>query len=401
MRQALRVIGIAVVVVVILAIIQIVRPVPNPTIALATGRSPAIAGSLPRIAWPSAGEAALAVEGVGSLGTSGGNAPIPIGSVAKLMTAYIVLLQHPLSLNQNGPSVTITQKEAQEFQTELSQQQSVVAVSAGERLTELQLLQGMLIPSGNNLAQVLARWVSGNQSAFVAQMNVEARKLGLRNTHYADASGLSPLTVSSASDQLRLAELLMKNPVFAAIVASPQVDLPVAGLVYNYNGQVGHGGIIGIKTGSTLQAGGCFVFARAGTVNGQPVTIVGAVLGQGLTSPSGPLQVALNEGVALASEALAVVHPVRLVHAGQTIAWVRAPWAPEVSVPAASTVEFLGWPGLHASLTVTEKALGTRVASGQKVGRATWRMGDQSVTMTLRTAGSIAPPGLRYKVSRL
>lgn len=400
MRGALRVLGIIVLLALVLGVVQIARPVPKPTLSLAPSASPTIAGTPPHISWPTSGEAAVAAQGVGWFGTSGGNTPIPIGSVAKMMTALVVLTKYPLSPGQSGPSVQITARDVQQWRTEASQQQSTVAVAAGEKLTELQLLQGLLIPSGNNLAQVLARWVAGSQSAFVAEMNAQARRLGLRSAHYADASGLSPQTVSDAADQLRLAEKLMQNPVFAAIVASPQVTLPVAGLLYNYDYAVGHNGIVGIKTGSTLAAGGCFVFARSGSVNGRPVTIVGAVLGQGQGTVQ-PLQTALDEGVSLSAQALSAVRAVRIEHAGQTVAWLQAPWHAPVAVTADAPVEFLGWPGLHVSLRVRPRSLGTHVPSGAAVGTATWSLGQQSARATLHAAGGIPAPGLRWKLSRL
>lgn len=404
MRGALRLIGIVVIVVLVLAVVQIVRPVPTPVLAMASGTSTRISGAAPRITWPSTGEAAVAVQGVGWMGSSGGNTPIPIGSVAKLMTAYVVLKAHPLGPGQNGPTLTLTAADQQEAMTEYNQNQSVVLVQAGEKLTELQILQGLLIPSGNNMAQLLANWVSGSQSAFVAQMNQTAKSLGLKHTTYADASGLSPQTVSTASDQVKLAEILMKNPVFAQIVASPQVDLPApAGLVYNYDKEVGKNGVIGIKTGSTLQAGGCWVFARSGSApGGQPVTVVGAVFGVQPTTPTqSMLEIALADGVQISGQAIAAVRSVQVAKAGQTVGWIRAPWTGAAPVVATKSVQFLGWSGLHATIGVQPKPLGTEVASGATIGTATYHLGDQKALVPLRARGTIAAPGLRWKLSRL
>jgi serine-type D-Ala-D-Ala carboxypeptidase (penicillin-binding protein 5/6) len=69
----------------------------------------------------------------------------------------------------------------------------------GENLTELQALQAMLIPSGNNIASLLARWEAGSHAAFVARMNAPADSLGLRSTRHADVSGADPATASTAA----------------------------------------------------------------------------------------------------------------------------------------------------------------------------------------------------------
>jgi serine-type D-Ala-D-Ala carboxypeptidase (penicillin-binding protein 5/6) len=69
----------------------------------------------------------------------------------------------------------------------------------GEKLTELQALQAMLIPSGNNIASLLARWDAGSQAAFVAKMNFAVGPLGLRSTRCADVSGADPATASTVA----------------------------------------------------------------------------------------------------------------------------------------------------------------------------------------------------------
>jgi serine-type D-Ala-D-Ala carboxypeptidase (penicillin-binding protein 5/6) len=157
--------------------------------------------------------------------------------------------------------------------------QSVVKVAAAEKLTERQALEALLIPSGNNIASLLARWDAGSEAAFAAKMNTRARQLGLRSTRYADASGADPATVSTAAGQFRLTVAALQIPAFPQIVALPQVTLPVAGVAYNVNAGLGHDGITGVKTGSSSQAGGCLAFAAIRTVAGSPVTIVGVVLG--------------------------------------------------------------------------------------------------------------------------
>jgi len=86
--------------------------------------------------------------------------------------------------------------------------------------------------------------------------------------------------VSTAADQVRIAERAMRLPVFANIVATPSATLPVAGTVHNTNTLLGRNGFVGVKTGSDKAAGGCFAFRAIRLVHGKRTTITGVVLGQ-------------------------------------------------------------------------------------------------------------------------
>ena len=252
--------------------VQLVRPVPPMTLTASITTMRVLPGVAPRPDWPGQAEAAIGLPGTGLLGTHGSSQPAPIASLAKIMTAYLVLSGHPLPAGGSGPVITVTAADAAAYASDRRQGQSVVKVIPGETLTERQALEAMLIPSGNNVAWMLARWDAGSEGAFVAKMNARARSLGLRQTRYADASGADPATVSTAADQFRLTVRAMQIPAFRQIVAMPQVTLPVAGLAYNVNAALGHDGIVGVKTGSSSQAGGCLAFAATRTVAGGTTT---------------------------------------------------------------------------------------------------------------------------------
>ena len=244
------------------------------------------------VSWPLQGEAAL-VLGDGRPTASPEQQPVPIASVAKVMTAYLVLERYPLSGTEDGFSVTITEAQAQAEAQDRSENQSVVAVAAGEQLTERQLLEALLIPSGNNIAWILAAQVAGSETGFVAGMNAEARALGMAHTTYTDPSGWEPGTVSTASDQLRVFQAAMRFPVFCQIVSMPNVTLPVAGTLSNFNPLIADG--YAGKTGSDSAAGGCLAFFTHTTVGGRRVTAVGVVLGQGQGSDTQAILAAAGE----------------------------------------------------------------------------------------------------------
>jgi D-alanyl-D-alanine carboxypeptidase (penicillin-binding protein 5/6) len=232
------------------------------------------------LAWPDEGQAAVAVGGIGTLGASGGHTPVPIASLAKVMTAYLVLRDDPLEPGEEGFEVEITPADVEDVQRRLEENQSVVAVEAGEVLSERQALEALLLPSANNVAALLALHEAGSVEAFVAEMNEAAAELGMGETHYSDPSGFEDTTVSTASDQLKLGRAAMADPTFAEIVAMPSTVLPVVGEVANFNALVGQEGFVGIKTGSHRAAGGCLLFARRIHVDGRTRTVLGAVLGQ-------------------------------------------------------------------------------------------------------------------------
>ncbi|HEY1516498.1 MAG TPA: hypothetical protein VGF91_08770 [Solirubrobacteraceae bacterium] len=232
----------------------------------------------PAVSWPQQGQAAL-VLGNGRPAASPREQPAAIASLAKVMTAYLILKRYPLSGAQDGFTIMITAAEAQAEAQDADLDQSVVAVRAGEQLTERQLLEALLIPSGNNIARLLANVVAGSQTRFLAEMNAEARTLGMDHTIYTDPSGWDPGTVSTAVDQLRVFQLAMRFPIFRRIVSTPSVTLPVAGTLTNFHPLIADG--YGGKTGSDSAARGCLAFFTSATVGGRPVTAVGVVMGQG------------------------------------------------------------------------------------------------------------------------
>jgi D-alanyl-D-alanine carboxypeptidase (penicillin-binding protein 5/6) len=236
--------------------------------------------ALPSTVWPAFGQAAFVLTGQSQIQAGPNQHAAPIASVAKVMTAYLVLRDHPLGLGQDGPTIMLTDADVADTDRRRGQQESVVSVAAGERLTERQALQALLLPSANNIAAVLARWDAGSADRFVARMNATARSLGMTHTRYTDPSGYDDATASTAADQVRIVDRAMRLPVFASIVATPNATLPVAGTVHNTNTLLGHNGFVGVKTGSDAAAGGCFAFRAIRWIDGKRTTITGVVLGQ-------------------------------------------------------------------------------------------------------------------------
>lgn len=229
--------------------------------------------------WPLRGQGAYVV-GDGRPVASPHQRPVPIASVAKVMTAYVILRHHPLSAADGGPRFVVSQDDASDTVARRRDGQSVVDVRAGEQLTERDALMAILLPSANNVAVLAARQVSGSVPAFVAEMNRAARALGMSHTTYTDPSGYDDGTVSTALDQLRLARVVAKDPVLAGMMATRTYRLPVAGVVTNTNALLGHDGFVGMKTGSDQAAGGCLMFRAVWPTASGTQSVTGVVLGQ-------------------------------------------------------------------------------------------------------------------------
>src|SRR3954453_1812587 len=352
---------------------QWTRGVPDQQVEAHYASTVTAPGTAAKLPWPREGQAAVAVEGGGTMSYPvTGLKPAPIASLAKMMTAYQVLTDHPLGAHGNGPTLRVTKADVTDYQQRAHQQQSVLAVRAGEKLSEYKALEALLIPSANNVAVMLARWDAGSTQKFVAKMNATAKELGLTNTHYADPDGTSAQTASTAVDQLTLAQKAMTSPTFAKIVRQPVATFPVAGQLFNYDYEIGHHGFIGIKTGSHAAAGGCWAFAARRTVDGKPSVVYGVVLGQHAKKTGGLIQPALALGRRLADAAPKVVRRVTLVTGHTTVGTLRAPWRDDVPLVTSKEISVVASPGQkYAAQLSLHVPSSDHVSAGTAVGTLT------------------------------
>ena len=413
------------------------RPVPH----VVSTAMVVVPGTPPSLPWPAKGQGAIAVPSIRYSAQSGAEAPVPIASLTKMTTAVVVLRDHPLPPGSDGPVITVTAADAAEYQTELHNDESSVAIQTGESLTERQMLEGLLTQSANDIAYSLAAWDAGSVSTFVGRMNALANSLGATDTHYVDASGYDPKSVSSASDVLRVASAGMAIPAFAQIVALTTVDLPLVGTLHNIVSEVGTDGVVGIKSGYTSEAGACMVLAANRMIEGRSVLVLVAVLGQptppptlpksttatttttttttgpaapaapattGPPSPTTTTTIPLNDlpiadpfkfarppTDALLAATQAAVTPVTVATAGQVVGSVVSIWGGRphpALVVMASTARLPGWPGQTvASMTrLATIAPGSRAGAPLPAVRAplSWKKGGASAESLRRRAPS-------------
>ncbi len=347
------------------------------------------------LSWPSQGSAAVSVGGVGLIDSTANDRPRAIASLVKVMTAYVVLKDHPLKQGEQGAAVQVQAADVQLYRQQLANGESVVAVKEGDNISELQLLQGLLVPSGNNYAYMLANWNSGSVEAFVQRMNDEAKALGMTDSRYTDPSGVSPASVSTARDQLKLAEAAMADPTFAAVVGLKQAELPAVGVVYNVNSQLGQPNLAGIKTGWTDEAGACYLVAINWQSGDTRTTIFSAVLGQDTLVDA---YAATSRLVNSARDGLQVVS---ILNRGTVVAALSNDWGGQTTAVPAADVTFILWPGLAVATKLQPALTGSTVRRGAEVGKVVVTAGAQHREVTLLAQEKLTSAPLSWRLTRL
>jgi serine-type D-Ala-D-Ala carboxypeptidase (penicillin-binding protein 5/6) len=224
----------------------------------------------------------------------------PIGSIAKVMTALVVIRAGNLGRQIRVPKAVIAY--VGRYQADSA------GLYPGDVLTAQQLLEAMLLPSGCDAAYTLATAYGPGMPAFLAKMNATAQQLGMTHTHFTSPDGLPyPTefsTFSTPADLLTLGLAAMKSPVFRSVVAQHIYQIPKGPGHHHYwwqntNDLIGsYPGADGIKTGYTNAALHCLLFeaSRGG------LTLIGDVLGSPATGPASGADAAarvLNWGFSL------------------------------------------------------------------------------------------------------
>ncbi|MGC0376674.1 D-alanyl-D-alanine carboxypeptidase [Streptomyces sp. SAI-229] len=384
---------------IVFAIVQAVRPLPAPTLALTAEDTHTFDGDPVKLPWPGEGQGWMSGDGIGTMDHFGEQEPVAIGSVAKTMTAYIILREHPLKPGEEGPKIEVDAKAEKEGGYDKDGESTLNTVKAGDFLTEKQALSAVMIPSANNIARLLARWDAGSEEAFVKKMNDTAKELGMTNTTYTDPSGLKETTVSTAEDQTKLGIVAMRNPAMVAITSAASWTDPSGQYWSNYNELPYTMGAIGIKTGSTTKAGGNLLFAARKEVDGRSVIVVGAILGQ----HKSPILTTVNDvskpALRAAQDALTSTE---ILKKGTVVGYADDGLGGRTPVAVTEDVKAVGWAGLEVKLTFAGGDLPHTAKAGTKVGTLT--VGDGSsgaVKVPVALQEDLVEPGFMAKLTRL
>jgi serine-type D-Ala-D-Ala carboxypeptidase (penicillin-binding protein 5/6) len=281
-----------------------------------------------------------------------------MASLTKIMTAVVALENTQLTDTVLVPRAATRVGESTSF------------LRAGDKLSMQELLEALLVKSGNDASVAIALHVSGDTDAFVALMNKKAVELGLTSTHFTNPHGLDePGHHTSARDLGVLARYAMSKPGFRSIVGMKSVTigagrrketLPSTNvLIGNYQG------ISGIKTGFTKDAGYCVI----NSAERNDIELYAVVLGTATESAR------FRDARELLDWGFAHYRPQSLATSGTVLAEAPVSDYLDVTVPAAvsadSTVPILDLNG-PITRTVTVAAVRAPVKAGQHVGVATF-----------------------------
>lgn len=181
------------------------------------------------------------------------NNKLPIASLTKIMTAVVAL-----DLVSPDEKFYVTKKAANEIPTK-------IGVVPGQRMSLKELLHAILMTSANDAAEVVREGIDGKyqEGIFISAMNVKAKAIGLKNSHFDNPQGFdSPKNYSSSEDLVLLTHYALENyPLIAEIVRKDYEFLPRNSKhnqfdLYNWNGLIGvYPNTMGMKIGNTGQAG--------------------------------------------------------------------------------------------------------------------------------------------------
>ncbi|NUK13517.1 D-alanyl-D-alanine carboxypeptidase, partial [Streptomyces lunaelactis] len=238
--------------------------------------------------------------------------------------------------------ITVDQQAEDESKIE---EESTAQISKGQQFTEEQMLQLLMIPSGNNAARLLARWDAKTEAEFVKKMNDAAKDLGMTDTTYTDPSGLKSTTVSTPKDQLKLAKAVMQNDVFRDIVNTTITTIPgIDRQIRNNNDKaLLLEGVGGIKTGSSTPAGGNLLWSANALVDGQIRRIVGITMGaQKAAILNDKLELAIDYSIKVIQAAQAGVTSTTVVKKGDVVGHVDDGLGGRTAVVATKDLKAVG-----------------------------------------------------------
>nr|WP_154924232.1 D-alanyl-D-alanine carboxypeptidase [Microbacterium testaceum] len=341
-------------------------------------------------AWPAEGEAAIAIDGVPETLSTAATAPESIASITKVVTALVVLDRLPLAPGEQGPTYAFTQADSADYWQYRARGESSLDVPIDGSLTELQMLQGMLIASANNYAQRLASDLFGTDAEFSAAANQYLTERGIEGITIVNPTGIEAGNTATPAALIALAERALANPVIAEIVRTPELTLPGAGTFKNGNALLADPGVVGVKTG-TLDAWNLLT-AKDITVGDATIRAYAAVLGQ--PGPDSRNQATRDLFARIEQE----LQPRPSVIAGTVIGKVETLWGDDIDIVTAADATVVLWNG-GAAKTSADFDLGDATEPGATVGTFTATGPVDADTVDARLAAEIEPPSPWWRLT--
>lgn len=363
-----------------------------------TRELPAVSGSVKEIingdkadisfVWPTQGKAAIGTLDGGLKATYGSDDRVPTASMAKVITALVVLEKGPV---EDNPIITMTESDVELFRQTIANNGSNLYIEVGEQLTIRQMIEALMLPSANNIADSLVRWAFGSQENYRASAEEWLKENNLHSTTIgADASGLDPGTTSSMSDLFEISRLALHNQTLREVMAMESTVFPVVGVVQNTNSLLrDNAGYIGLKTGNSIEAGSCLMFASTHTIDGSESTIIGVLSGQEFGN-------VFNAARALTQSAVnnLVGHK---IPAGTVVGAYQVPWGGEVEAKTVDNLTGVIWKDENPSIKVTLNDLTAPVYDLESIGAVDFNGETTAVTLN----GVLSTSNLSWRIQNL
>jgi D-alanyl-D-alanine carboxypeptidase (penicillin-binding protein 5/6) len=342
-------------------------------------------------AWPTQGVAAVGMDGKVKADFNG-NQVQPMASLAKVITALVVLEKRPFNSGEFGETIVMTEKDVALYEKTKALGGSNIAVTAGENISQADLLRAVMLVSANNVADSLANWAFESEEAYITAANDWLARNGFTSTKVADASGLNSNSVSTANEMIKLAMLADKNTTLRSIFSQKEGQFPGVGKISNTNILLGVDGIYGLKTGHTEAAGANLLFVSEYRIGEEKKAIYGVVMGQ----VDGEL---FNVAKDLNESAQQNVGKVVALAKGAIVGQVISQWGDKVNMVLTSDLVVTDWKDENDAIVAVNAVNSlsgmTSVAGGQRVAVANSGFAEANVV----TEKTLRAPGLLWRIS--
>nr|WP_279549610.1 hypothetical protein [Leucobacter weissii] len=315
-----------------------------------------------------------------------------MASITKLVTALVGLDAAPVAPDEDGPSYTVSAADAQIREDVLRFDGVVADTPIGAQLTTRQLLELVLLPSANNYAISYARWVFGDDAAFAEAAAEWIEAQGFSGMRVVEPSGLAAENAATPGDLVRLARLVLADPLLAEIVAERRAEIPGIGTIENTNPLLGEKGVVGVKTGTTASAGYNLLAARRTAKGGRELTAIAVVLGRADD------EARASDARALLRESVRSVERLTAVEEDDRLGTVRTWEGDEVGLLADADAELVLAPGEEALLRVAVEPPGAGPA-GAAAGEISFEAPGAPAPVGIRTDSEIVEPDLWWRLT--
>lgn len=363
----------------------------EPTAAVSAAEEPA---ATPPVSYrlPAAGISALGLrDGTELLASEGADEAYPMASITKIITALVVLEKYPLAAGESGPSVRMGRADEAFYEDYYLRGAKLLRVVTGWTFTERELLEIVLVDSAANYASSLSRWAFASDANFAAAARKWLSARGLTGITVVEPVGLDPKNTATPAALVQLGRIALADPLVADLVKTTTLSMHDVGTLENTNELLGTDGVTGIKTGTLDDYGASLLFSAEVSTLGEPVALVGAVLGSGNHN-------LLNQEVrTLLASVQANYHTVTLTTRDQVFGSFTTPWGDTADAIVETSESMIVWGDQPITMQVDIDSV-TTAFEGDRVGLVVFTSGGQTVRVPLVLTHDIEDPGPWWRI---